>query len=105
MGAAECVSDEITPLSRSSRNFPRFPETIRQREIRGICNAVSGGDGDHSGAETTVYNARPPSAPHFAHIAHGAQQNYHNFSVSFPPDSMTSPIVLKGVERLRERVY
>ena len=36
-----CLSapDEIMPASLG--NVPRFPETIREREIRGICSAVS----------------------------------------------------------------
>ena len=67
-------------LSRSTRNFPRFPETIRQREIRGICNAVSGAAaarrGNDSGAETTVYNAR-----YAIRILHITQQDRHHFSV------------------------
>ena len=59
-----CLPRMKSCLPPSLGNVPRFPETIREREIRGICSAVSdgGGGGDHSRvcggvSRTTVYNA------------------------------------------------
>ena len=67
---AECLSapDEIMPASLG--NVPRFPETIREREIRGICSAVSQRRSLPSESGGGVSEQKPPFTtrqPHFAH--------------------------------------
>ena len=64
---AECLSapDEIMPASLG--NVPRFPETIREREIRGICSAVSQRSLPSESGGGVSRNHRLQRQPHFAH--------------------------------------